>query len=40
MSGNPKENMGATNQVLDKIENKKRGMGAIVCLIDKKTYFR
>ena len=40
MSGNPKANMGATNQVLDKIENKKRGMGAIVCLIDKKTYLR
>lgn len=40
MTGNPKANMGATNPVLDKIEGKKRGMGAIVCLIDKKTYLR
>lgn len=40
MSGNPKAEMGATNKVLDKIQDKKRGMGAIVCLIDKKTYLR
>lgn len=40
MSGNPRANMGATNQVLDKVEGKKRGMGAIVCLIDRKTYLR
>lgn len=40
MSGNPKANMGATNQVLDKIPDKKRGMGVILCLIDKKTYLR
>lgn len=40
MSGNPRANMGATNQVLDKVEGKKRGMGAIVCLIARKTYLR
>ena len=40
MSGNPKANMGATNPVLDKIKEKKRGMGVILCLVDKKTYLR
>lgn len=40
MSGNPKASMGAANQVLDKIPDKKRGMGIILCLIDKKTYLR
>ena len=40
MSGNPKASMGATNQVLDKIPDKKRGMGIILCLIDKKTFLR
>lgn len=40
MSGNPKASMGSTNQVLDKIIDKKRGMGIILCLIDKKTYLR
>ena len=40
MSGNPKANMGATNQVLDKIKEKSRGMGVILCLVDKKTYLR
>lgn len=40
MSGNPKASMGATNQVLDKIPDKQRGMGIILCLIDKKTYLR
>lgn len=40
MSGNPKANMGAANKVLDKIDGKKRGMGVILCLIDKKTYLR
>lgn len=38
MSGNPKASMGATNPVLDKIKEKTRGMGVILCLIDKKTY--
>ncbi|MDD6328631.1 MAG: DUF4143 domain-containing protein, partial [Lachnospiraceae bacterium] len=40
MSGNPKANMGATNPVLDKIKEKSRGVGVILCLIDKKTYLR
>ena len=40
MSGNPKASMGATNQVLDKVSDKKRGLGVILCLIDKKTYLR
>lgn len=40
MSGNPKANMGATNPVLDRIKEKSRGMGVILCLIDKKTYLR
>ena len=32
--------MTAVNPVLDKIPDKKRGMGAVLCLIDKKTYLR
>lgn len=40
MTGNPKASMGSTNQVLDKIPEKKRGLGVIICLIDKKTYLR
>ena len=40
MSGNPKANMGAANPILDKIPDKKRGTGIILCLIDKKTYLR
>ncbi len=40
MTGNPKANMAAANTVLDKIPNKTRGLGVILCLIDKKTYLR
>lgn len=40
MSGNPKASMGATNPVLDKIKDKSRGMGVILCLVDKKIYLR
>lgn len=40
MSGNPKVNMGAANPVLDKIKGKSRGMGVVLCLIDKKTYLQ
>ena len=40
MTGNPKAVMGAANQVLDKIPDKKRGTGVILCLIDKKMYLR
>lgn len=40
MSGNPKASMGAANPILDKVTEKSRGMGIILCLIDKKTYLR
>ena len=40
MTGNPKAAMASANEVLDKIPNKKRGMGVILCLIDRKTYLR
>ena len=40
MTGNPKANMGATNPILDKVSEKKRGLGIILCLVDKKTYLR
>ena len=40
MSGNPKAGMGAANQVLDKIHDKQRGTGIILCLVDKKTYLK
>jgi len=34
MTGNPKPGMGSANQVLDKIPDKKRGTGVVLCLID------
>lgn len=40
MSGNPKANMGAANLVLDKVDGKVRGLGVILCLVDKKIYLR
>lgn len=40
MSANPRADMGAANPVLDKVKEKSRGMGVILCLIDKKTYLR
>lgn len=40
MSGNPKAGMAAANPVLDKVKEKVRGMGVILCLVDKKTYLR
>lgn len=40
MSGNPKADMAAANPVLDKVKEKSRGMGVILCLVDKKTYLR
>jgi hypothetical protein len=40
MTGNPKPGMGSANQVLDKIPDKKRGTGVVLCLIDIKTYLR
>lgn len=32
--------MGAANEVLDKISDKKRGVGIILCMVDKKVYLR
>ena len=40
MSGNPKASMGSANPVLDKIPDKKRGIGVILCLVDRKLYLR
>lgn len=40
MTGNPKASMAAANTVLDKIPGKTRGMGVILCLIDRKMYLR
>lgn len=40
LTSSPKSSMASANIVLDKIPNKKRGMGAIICMIDKKTYLR
>lgn len=40
MTANPKAQMAAANTILDRITDKKRGMGVILCLIDRKTYLR
>lgn len=40
MTGNPRADMAAANTVLDRIPDKKRGTGIILCLIDRKTYLR
>lgn len=40
MTANPKASMGATNPILDKVPEKKRGLGVILCLVDKKVYLR
>ncbi|WP_026498334.1 ATP-binding protein [Butyrivibrio sp. WCD2001] len=40
MTGNPKAIMGGANAVLDKIPDKKRGLGVVLCLTDKKMYLR
>ena len=40
MTGNPKAGMASANQILDKIPDKKRGIGVILCLINRKTYLR
>lgn len=40
MTGNPKASMGRANVVLDKIPDKKRGLGVVLCLVDKKIYLR
>ena len=40
MTGNPKASMAGANEVLDKLPDKKRGMGVILCLVEKKTFLR
>lgn len=40
MTGNPKKEMGATNPVLDRVEDRKRGNGIILCLTERKMYLR
>ena len=40
MTGNPKVSMASANTVLDRIPDKKRGNGIILCLIDRTTYLR
>lgn len=40
LSSSPKAEMTSHFDVLDKIPDKKRGMGAIICLYDKKLYLR
>lgn len=40
MTGNPKASMSSANTVLDKVDNKERGLGVILCLVDKKIYLR
>lgn len=40
MTGNPKASMSAANPILDRIPEKKRGMGTILCLVDRKIYLR
>lgn len=40
LSANPKASMASANMILDKIEEKKRGMGVILCLTEQKLYLR
>ena len=40
MTGNPKADMAATNVILDEIPDKKRGIGVIICMIEKKIWLR
>lgn len=40
LTGDPKASMASANTVLDRIPDKKRGNGIILCLIDRKTYLR
>lgn len=40
MTANPKASMASANTILDKIEEKKRGTGVILCMIDKMTWLR
>ena len=40
MSTMPKANMASEFDVLEGVPDKKRGLGAIICLIDRKLYLR
>lgn len=40
LTASPRANMSSANHILDKIPDRKRGMGIILCLIDKKTFLR
>lgn len=40
LTGNPRASMAATNPVLDRLPDKKRGPGVIICLTDEKLYLR
>ena len=40
MSTSPKANMSSEFDVLDGVSDKKRGTGAIICMIDRKMYLR
>ena len=40
MTGNPKASMASAKTVRDRIPDKKRGNGIILCLVDRKTYLR
>ena len=40
MTGNPKASMAAANVILDRIPDRKRGTGAILCLCEKKSWLR
>ena len=40
LTSSPKANMTSAFKVLDKVPETQRGMGAIICLIDKKTHLR
>lgn len=38
MTGNPKASMACANPILDRIPDKKRGLGVILCLTPRKTF--
>ena len=40
MTGNPKASMGSANSIVEKIPEKKRRMGVILCMVSQKTYLR
>jgi len=40
MTANPNAQMGGTNRVLDRIKEKERGMGVVLCMTDREMYLR